>query len=168
MLDPAYIVGLVDGEGCFTARVNRQRRRARVELRFSVKLRSQDKAVLDALQRFFGCGNVYIQRDQRANHSLCYRYEVQNKNEMINKIIPFFNQHPPLIASRKKDFELLRRIAELSKEEPVNLEHIETLRSQMHWGLAVYGKTVRAVGTPSSSSRSEQGNARQTNRAGSR
>ena len=78
-MEKEYVLGLVEGEGSFNVRVNRQRRRARVELRFSLKLRHQDKAILYELQKFFECGNVYIQRDKRENHSLCYRFEVQNK-----------------------------------------------------------------------------------------
>ena len=147
-MEKEYVLGLVDGEGSFNVRVNRQRRRARVELRFSLKLRHQDKEVLDKLQRFFGCGRVYIQNDKRANHSLCYRFEVQNKKEIIEKIIPFFEQNPPKIQSRKRDFELFKQIAGLSKNDSVDLKKIEELRSQMHWGLAVYRKSVRAVGTP--------------------
>ena len=75
MLSSDYVVGLVDGEGSFNVRINRQpTRRAKVELKFSLKLRHQDKKILDALQQFFGCGNVYIQNDRRENHSLCYRF----------------------------------------------------------------------------------------------
>lgn len=151
MLDKNYVLGLVDGEGSFNVRVNRTGRRAKVELKFSLKLRYQDKEILDALQTFFGCGRVYIQRDKRENHSLCYRYEVQNKKEIIEKIIPFFEANPPKIASRIRDFELFKQIAGLAIENPVDLESIEKLKAEMHWGLAVYGKTVRAVGTRSNS-----------------
>ena len=151
MLNHNYVVGLVDGEGSFNVRVNRKRRRAKVELKFSLKLRHQDREVLDALQNFFGCGNVYIQRDARKNHSLCYRFEVQNKKDIMQRIIPFFDKHSPQIQSRKKDFELFKQIAELAIRDSVDIEKIEQLKQQMHWGLAVYGKSVRAVGTPSSS-----------------
>ena len=150
-MEKEYVLGLVDGEGCFNARVNRQRRRARVELKFSLKLRHQDKEMLDEFQRFFGCGKVYIQRDGRVNHSLCYRFEVQNKKEIIENIIPFFEKNCPKLPSRKRDFELFKQIAELSKNDSVDLEKIEQLKNQMHWGLAVYRKTVRAVGTRSNS-----------------
>lgn len=149
MLNNAYVVGLVDGEGSFNVRVNRQRRRARVELKFSLKLRHQDKPILDALKSFFGCGKVYIQNDKRKNHSLCYRFEVQNKKEILERIVPFFEENPPLIPSRKRDFELFREICREAQKQPADLERIEWLKSQMHWGLAVYGKTVRAVGTRS-------------------
>ena len=137
-MEKEYVLGLVDGEGCFNVRVNRQRRRARIELKFSLKLRHQDKKVLDELQRFFGCGKVYIQNDKRANHSLCYRFEVQNKKEIIEKIIPFFEQNSPRLPSRKRDFELFKQIVELTQEDFVDLEKIEQLKNQMHWGLAVY------------------------------
>ena len=146
-MEKAYVLGLVDGEGCFNVRVNRQGRRARVELKFSLKLRHQDKEILDELQRFFGCGQVYIQNDKRANHYLCYRFEVQNKKEIVEKIIPFFEQNIPRLPSRKRDFELFKKITELA-QNGADLEKIEQLKSQMHWGLAVYRKSVRAVGTP--------------------
>src|SRR3990167_9046970 len=109
MLSNEYVLGLVDGEGSFNIRVNRHKRRARVELKFSLKLRHQDKGILDELQRFFVCGNVYIQRDKRENHSLCYRFEVQNRKDITKKIIPFFKENSPKIPSRKRDFELFKK-----------------------------------------------------------
>lgn len=73
MLNNDYIVGLVDGEGSFTFHLNTNpTRRNRVEPRFYLKLRAEDKTLLDSLKNFFQCGQVYIQRDSRPNHSLCY------------------------------------------------------------------------------------------------
>ena len=135
MLNAEYIVGLVDGEGSFNVRVNKDKnRRAKIELKFSLKLRHQDKEILDELQKFFQCGKVYIQRDKRANHSLCYRFEVQNKKEIIEKIIPFFEKNNPKIQSRKLDFELFKEIAKLSQEDNINFEKIQLLKEKMHWG----------------------------------
>lgn len=135
MLSNDYVLGLVDGEGSFNVRINRQpTRRAKVELKFSLKLRHQDKEVLDALQAFFGCGKVYIQNDKRANHSLCYRFEVQNRKEIIGKIISFFEANSPKAPSRKRDFELFRQITELMRKDSADLEKIEQLKKQMHWG----------------------------------
>lgn len=151
MLSNDYIVGLVDGEGCFSVRIPNTKRRAKVELTFSLKLRHQDKEILNELKQFFGCGNIYIQRDKRENHSLCYRFEVHNKKEIIEKIIPFFEKNSPKISSRKKDFDLFKQIAELSQKETLDLQEIQSLKNQLHWGLAVYGKSVRTVGTQSSS-----------------
>lgn len=119
-------------------------------MKFSLKLRHQDKEVLDELIQFFGCGQVYIQRDKRQNHSLCYRYEVQNKKELLERIIPFFVQNPPRLPSRMRDFELFTQIMAESKRFKPDFGRVEELKSKMHWGLAVYGKSVRAVGTRSS------------------
>ena len=151
MLSEDYIIGLVDGEGSFYVRLNNDiRRRNKVELKFSLKLRHQDKEILEKLQEFFGCGNIYIQRDKRPNHTDCFRFEVNNKKEIIEKIIPFFEKNSPKIQSRKRDFELFKQIAELSNKDNLDLQYINLLKQQMHWGLAVYGKTVRTVGTQSS------------------
>ena len=134
MLTADYIIGLVDGEGSFNVRVNEKGRRAKIELKFSLKLRHQDREILDELQEFFQCGRVYIQRDKRKNHSLCYRFEVQNKKEIIEKIIPFFEKNNPKIQSRNRDFELFKKITKLSQDNSVDLEKIKFLKSQMHWG----------------------------------
>jgi len=147
MLDKQYVLGLVDGEGSFNVRVNSTGKRAKVELKFSLKLRHQDKEILDELQKFFGCGKVYIQRDKRENHSLCYRFEVQNKKEISEKIIPFFTENLLKLPSRKRDFEIFKEISTLAQQEKIDFDKIKSLKEQMHWGLAVYGKTVRAVGT---------------------
>lgn len=151
MLSKEYVIGLVDGEGSFYVRLNKDiRRRNKVELKFSVKLRHQDKEILDQLKTFFDCGNVYFQKDNRPNHTDCFRFEVNNRKEISEKIIPFFENNSPKIRSRKRDFELFREIAKLSQEQNLNLEQIDILKKQMHWGLAVYGKTVCTVGTQSS------------------
>ena len=148
MLEKNYVVGLVDGEGSFNVRIKpNKKRRAKVELKFSLKLRHQDKEILDELQKFFGCGHVYIQNDKRENHSLCYRFEVQNKDEIVEKIIPFFEENPPLIASRKRDFELFKKIVELAFVDPIDFEKIQFLKQQMHWGSLSTGKPYAKWGT---------------------
>ena len=147
MLNPEYIIGLVDGEGSFYVRVNEDpKRRNKVEFKFSVKLRHQDKEILDKLVQFFGCGNVYLQKDPRPNHTDCYRFEVNKKEDILTKIIPFFEKNSPKIQSRKRDFELFKQISELSQQTILDREKIKSLKQEMHWGLAVYGKTVCTVG----------------------
>src|SRR5689334_16120072 len=99
MFTPDYIVGLVDGEGSFTAYVRNladsteKIRRVRIEPRFYIKLIERDKEILDGLKRFFQCGQVYFQKDNRKNHQQCYRYEVSNRKDLAEIIIPFFKKH---------------------------------------------------------------------------
>ena len=107
-----YIVGLIDGEGSFTVYVRDPKsskitkRRVQVEPKFYVKLTAEDKPILNGLKEFFGCGNVYFQKDTRKNHRNCYRYEVANRTHLTEIIIPFFKKNRPKIPTKKRDFEL--------------------------------------------------------------
>jgi hypothetical protein len=140
MLTPDYIVGLVDGEGSFTVYVRGEsaskRRRAKVEPRFFVKLKATDKPLLDALKSYFQCGNVYIQKDKRANHSLCWRYEVANRAHIRDVIIPFFQKHNLHAPSKQKDFVLFCRIMALIEQgvhfTDSGMQAIKKLKAQMH------------------------------------
>jgi hypothetical protein len=141
-LNPNYIVGLVDGEGSFTAYVKNSdstkkvQRRTKVEPRFFLKLIEKDKKILDELKKFFGCGNVYFQKDKRANHQNCYRYEVANRNDLEKIIVPFFKRNSLQLRSKKSDFEMFCRILEMvqNKEhlKESGLRKIYILKQKMH------------------------------------
>lgn len=139
-LKPEYIIGLVDGEGSFAIHLRDPKksvkRRAIVEPRFYLKLQHRDKPVLLALKEFFGCGNVYIQRDQRKNHQLCYRYEVANRQDLSEIIVPFFKAYPLNLPSKKKDFLLFSKALALIAKKVYFTEagkrKIQNLVSKMH------------------------------------
>lgn len=141
-LTPDYIVGLVDGEGSFTCYVKdpdsqkQVKRRTKVEPRFFLKLIEKDKEILDELRRFFECGNVYFQKDTRANHQNCYRFEVSNRYDLETKIIPFFKRNSLKLRSKNGDFEIFCRIFEMiMKNEHFNdsgLRKIYALKQKMH------------------------------------
>ena len=110
-LNPDYIIGLVDGEGSFTVYVRNPlkvslTRRVQVEPKFYLKLIEKDKEILYQLKDFFGCGSVYFQKDNRPNHQNCYRYEVYNRNDLREVIIPFFKKHILKFPSKKNDFDI--------------------------------------------------------------
>lgn len=137
-----YIVGLVDGEGSFTAYVRNldqsteKVRRTRIEPKFYIKLIEPDKAVLDALRNYFGCGNVYFQKDTRKNHQHCYRFEVFARKDLEDKIIPFFKENPLRFPSKRKDFEifceLMKRIKAGKHLTNSGLKRIFALKQKMH------------------------------------
>lgn len=141
-LDPNYIVGLVDGEGSFTvyvrdpSRKKNVKRRVRVEPRFYVNLVEDDKEILEELKDFFGCGSIYFQGDKRENHRDCYRYEVFNRGELREVIIPFFKKHSPKITSKQKDFDLFCQIMDLIDQrvhlKKEGLERIYRIKQRMH------------------------------------
>ena len=142
MLNPDYIVGLVDGEGSFTVYVRNPDskkdvvRRVKAEPRFYLKLVEKDKDILYELKKFFGCGNVYFQKDKRENHQDCYRYEVANREDLIRKIIPFFKKYHLKLKSKTKDFEIFCKImAGIEKGNHLNelgLRKLYNLKQKMH------------------------------------
>lgn len=142
MMTPEYIVGLVDGEGSFTAyirnpiRSDNVKRRAKAEPRFYVKLIEKDKKILYGLKDYFGCGNVYFQKDRRANHQDCYRYEVAGRDDLNRIIIPFFNKHQLKFPSKQNDFKIFCRLMEMINSgvhlTDSGLHIMLTLKQKMH------------------------------------
>lgn len=137
-----YIVGLVDGEGSFTVYVKnpdstkKVQRRTKVEPRFFLKLIEKDKKILYELKKFFGCGNVYFQKDKRANHQDCYRYEVANRKDLQEIIVPFFKSNSLRLRSKSGDFEIFCKILKmvLNKDhlKESGLRKIHNLKQKMH------------------------------------
>jgi len=142
MLNPNYIVGLVDGEGSFTVYVRNPdgdknvKRRVKVEPRFYLKLIERDKSLLYDLKKFFGCGNVYFQKDTRPNHQNCYRYEVANRGDLKEKIIPFFKKNQLRLSSKRKDFQLFCRLMTMIEKRfhssENGLRRLYRVKQQMH------------------------------------
>ncbi|OHA52793.1 MAG: hypothetical protein A3A30_02890 [Candidatus Terrybacteria bacterium RIFCSPLOWO2_01_FULL_48_14] len=142
MLTADYIVGLVDGEGSFTAYIRdeakpvKRKRRAKAEPKFFLKLVEKDKVILEALQKFFGCGNVYFQKDTRRNHQNCYRFEVTSRKDLKEVIIPFFQQNPLRVPSKRRDFDIFCRLfARIENGDHFTkngLRRLHLLKEQMH------------------------------------
>lgn len=142
MLSKDYIVGLADGEGSFTAYIRdpskpmKVKRRVKVEPRFYLKLIEKDKPVLDELKKFFNCGNVYFQKDNRKNHQHCYRFEVANRQNLTEIIIPFFKENQLKFPSKRKDFgifcDLMRRINKGEHLTRCGLSNLYRIKQEMH------------------------------------
>ena len=142
MISKDYVIGLVDGEGSFTAYIRnpsilkKVARRVRAEPRFYLKLIEIDRSVLEDLKKFFGCGNVYFQKDNRKNHRHCYRFEVANRKDLTEKIIPFFKENQLRFPSKKKDFrifcDLMERINKGEHLTPDGLNNLYKIKQKMH------------------------------------
>ena len=142
MINPNYIVGLVDGEGSFTVYMRNPdqakvaKRRVTAEPKFYIKLVEKDKKILYQLKNFFGCGNVYFQKDNRPNHQNCYRYEVFRWNDLEKTIIPFFKKNKLKLESKRKDFrlfcQLFSRIIKKEHHKELGLRKLYKIKQLMH------------------------------------
>ncbi len=153
MISADYIVGLTDGEGCFYINVREPNKKylgskAGVETHFYIKLREDDRKLLENVKNFLKCGAVYFQKEKRINHSQCYRYEINSQKDIHGVLIPFFDKNS-LQSEKKKNYLIFRKIAMMVKN---NLHHtknglkkIKQLKSHMNSG----ARSVRKIRSPS-------------------
>jgi hypothetical protein len=108
-----WVVGFVDGEGCFSIGFVRQPDRAsrkgyktryQVSHRFAVVQGARGRRCLEELEEFFGVGAVSINRRYDNHKEHLHRYGVQRRDDLLNVIVPFFRRHP-LRTSKRDDFE---------------------------------------------------------------
>lgn len=127
-----YIVGITDGEGCFyvnLSKVQAYKTGFRIQLHFHIKLQEKDKGVLLKICNSLKCGNVYFQKDNRKNHTHCYRYTVGSQKDIFEIIIPFFQQHQLQTFSKARSFKAFCKIAEIvRKGNHLNLKGIEKIK----------------------------------------
>ena len=153
-LSAQYIVGLTDGEGCFYVEIRAPNgtHNSRVEMHFFIKLREDDKSLLEKVQQFFQCGAIYYQKEYRVNQRNCYRFGITAQKDLHEKIIPFFDKYP-LQSKKYNNYLLFRQIGLMVKngEHKSNegLRHIKQLKLQMNHG----ARWVPEIGSPSGNSK---------------
>ena len=139
VVSPNYIVGLTDGEGCFYTLVRPPYNRnggAMVQLCFFIKIKEEDKEILEKVRNTLGCGAVYFQHETRINHTQCYRYTVNSHRDILGRIILFFQKYPLQSNSKQEAFQVFCEIAELVRKGEHHIkegiEKIQKLKKQMN------------------------------------
>ncbi len=114
MLNPHYVSGFVDGEGCFSISLNRNDGHLpEVRLIFEIELRRDDEPILRQIQQSLGCGNIYhLNYERYQKWQPHVKLKVSNFADISQKIIPFFRQYP-LQAKKRFDFARFCQVAEL-------------------------------------------------------
>ncbi len=133
MLNPNYVVGFVDGEGCFSITLNKNGDRLpEVRLIFEIELREDDEPILREIQKVLSCGNIYrLEYERYAKWRPHVKLKVSNFTDISQKIIPFFQRYPPQ-AKKSVQFDKFCQVAELIKTKhhltPEGIEKIRALR----------------------------------------
>jgi hypothetical protein len=121
LINTGWVIGFVDGEGCFSIGFNRQPHRSdrigyktgyQVSHRFAVTQGASSAACLDELLSFFAVGRIHrnARRDNHREDLLQYR--VDRRADLMEVVIPFFREYP-LLTSKRYDFEAFARCVEL-------------------------------------------------------
>lgn len=131
-LDPWYIVGFVDGEGCFSISIfkNRTTRLGyQVFPEFVVTQGAKSSQVLEDIQQFFDCGNIYENKRTDNHREILYRYCVRSIRDIREKVIPFFESYQ-LKTNKRFDFQTFCLGVDLiSRGEHLNPDGLDRLRS---------------------------------------
>jgi len=91
-LDPWFVTGLTEGEGCFCISLAiRAKLRTGLEVRpsFSLSLNEKDLELLEDLQAFFGCGWI-----RRSKGDRTFKYEARSIADLTDVILPHFDRFP--------------------------------------------------------------------------
>ena len=131
-LDSQWIVGFVDGEGCFHIAINKIPKMTlgwQVLPEFRVVQHQRDEKVLYKIQKYFGLGKV------TKNHGDRKEFRVRGF-ENLTKIVKFFKKYPLQTKSKQQSFETFSRvISMMSRKEHLHkegLDKIAVLVSQMN------------------------------------
>ncbi len=113
-LNPDYVVGITDGEGCFTVNIRRWKKNKTgfsVSLCFCISIVKRDSHVLDLVKEILGCGTIVRKNKQKANRQAQVQFHVTNIEDIKEKIIPFFEKHPLIV--KDKTFQLWKEALEV-------------------------------------------------------
>jgi hypothetical protein len=133
-LEAQWIVGFVDGEGCFHVGINphsEMTAKFQVLPEFVIVQHQRDVQILHALKAYFRCGVVRVNHGDR----MCYR--VRGQQHLNQYIVPFFEQHP-LKTKKHVDFKKFRRVLQLMQAGKhltgEGIEEIRAVARQMNRG----------------------------------
>jgi hypothetical protein len=133
-LSPEWVVGFVDGEGCFYVGINRQPTMKvgwQVLPEFRVVQHRRDVALLEQLRAFFGCGQVTV------NNGDGMELRIRGVKELSERVVPFFRSQP-LRTVKRSSFECFAEvIAMMQRGDHLTmggLARIRELAGQMNRG----------------------------------
>ena len=109
-LDAKWVVGFVDGEGCFHIGINRQPRMKlgwQVLPEFRVVQHRRDERILRDMQSYYGCGSVVVNNGDRMELRI-------RGMENLTRVVEFFGQHP-LRTRKQNDFRKFARVIRLMR-----------------------------------------------------
>lgn len=118
-LNKDWVVGFVDGEGCFYVGLNKNQTLIlgeQVLPEFKIVQHQRDLQLLYKIKDFFKCGIV---KNNKGQNSEIFEYRVRNVSHLDQIIIPFFKQN--LLQTQKKfNFNYFSQIVNLM----INKQHL--------------------------------------------
>src|SRR3989344_938080 len=86
-----WICGFVDGEGCFSVSI------------------IKNKTTKSGIKNFFECGNIFVNKRYDNHNEDLYRYCIRSLGDLSAKIIPFFESNK-LRTYKNNDFLIFKEV----------------------------------------------------------
>ncbi len=135
VLDPQYVVGLTEAEGCFS--VYFVGGDLKVKCEFDLTLFITDLPIIEALQRFFKVGHI-IKSERKASFSVLADWQ------LYHSIIPFFEQHA-LLGKKRESFFILKEVVRLKIETKLLHSKIHRAETKLLLATHLYALTVEGI-----------------------
>ena len=127
-----WIVGFVDGEGCFSVSLHKN---PTTKLGWQIMpefVATQGEKSLNALIKlrdFFDCGNIFVNKRYDNHKGNLQRFCVRSFKDLNEKIVPFFEDNN-LQTAKQLDFQIFSKVIKLmDKKEHLNYEGIKKIIS---------------------------------------
>ena len=121
-LNPWWIVGFVDGEGCFS--VSRFKNHTcksgyQTLYEFIITQSEISRSALEAVQNYFSCGHIYINRRKDNHKTNLLRYCVRKKSDLMFEIIPLFERYSLQTNKRSQYLTFRNRLMDSESSETI-------------------------------------------------
>ena len=132
LISPNWIVGFIDGEGCFHVSVSKNKSTKlgyQVSLEFSITQHIRDKELMEKLVKFFGCGYVINDTPMKL------QYRIRDRKDLLENLFPFLDQNPLLTVKSLDylDFKLVHSMLESKLHlTPEGLVEIRIIQARMN------------------------------------
>lgn len=106
-----YIVGFVDGEGCFYVGFSKRDDlpiKWQIITEFHITQNPGSQNVLEAIQKRFGCG--YLKPNHaKSTDDKTWVLVIKDRKDLKEHIIPFFDTHP-LLSAKRHDYFVFKQV----------------------------------------------------------
>jgi hypothetical protein len=105
----AWLSGFTDGEGTFILSIVGRRGVAnsvRYSAYFGIRLRADDRAVLEKIKGYFGCGFLRAMKT-KPPAQLQWKFSVERTPDLVRAVLPHFDRYP-LQAKKARDYLIWR------------------------------------------------------------
>ena len=104
-----FLAGFVEGEGSFNVSLRRKADyKVSWQVVMSFNVSQKDPSILRILKRELNCGIIKVRK-----RDFLYSYDVTKPQDIILKVIPYFQKFPLLSESKRKNFAIFCKIAQI-------------------------------------------------------